>query len=114
MEPDGLALTTQSGDEFQLVERFEVKLTEVDQLAKSNKHRIDNLERSTETLNKLATSVEVIATRQSDMVNTLNRLDNKVEGLEAKPGKRWESLVNNCIWGVAGALLAYALSRIGL
>ena len=39
-----------------------VRLAEVDARSKSNTHRIDALEKSQEVLNKLATSVEVMAT----------------------------------------------------
>ena len=30
-----------------------------------------------------------------------------------KPAKRWESLVDKLVWGVAGAVLAFLLARLG-
>ena len=40
------------------------KLTETEQRSKSNKHRIDELEQDQKALNKLATSVAVMAQEQ--------------------------------------------------
>lgn len=41
-------------------------------------------------------------------------LNAKLEALEAKPGKRWESVVEKAIWAVAAAVIAFLLARIGL
>ena len=55
---------------------------------------------------------------QTEALNTVresvSRLDGKVDALEMKPGKRWESLVDKLIWGVAGAVLAFLLARMGI
>lgn len=41
-------------------------------------------------------------------------LSEKIDELEAKPGKRWDGLVDKLIWAVAGAVVAFLLGRIGL
>lgn len=41
-------------------------------------------------------------------------LNAKLEALEAKPGKRWESVVEKAIWAVSAAVIAFLLARIGL
>ena len=46
---------------------YEHRLTDVESRCKSNTHRIDKLEESTEAINRLATSVEVMATKQDAM-----------------------------------------------
>lgn len=89
-------------------------LTECDQRSKSNTHRLDKLEQSTEALTKLAVSVEVMGTNLKNMDATLQKLDKKVEEQEARPGKRWEDLVKTVIGIVVGALLAMAMSRMGI
>lgn len=38
----------------------------------------------------------------------------KVDALEAKPGKRWEGIVDKAIWAVCAAVIAFLLGRIGL
>ena len=49
----------------------ERRLAAVEQRAKSNTHRLDKLEETTETLNRLATSMEVMANRQEQVMDTL-------------------------------------------
>lgn len=99
----------------------ERRLTEVEERAKSNTHRLDKLEASTEAINRLATSMEVMVTEQkhqtSDMAEIkkdVAKLDSKVETIEQKPGKRWDGLVDKIIWAIVGAFIAYALAQIGL
>lgn len=90
-----------------LDEDVAVRLEAIDQRGKSNTHRLDILEGNMTALNKLATAVEVMATKQDAMADTLNRLDGKVETLEGKPGKRWDSLVEKVLLVLAGAFAAW-------
>lgn len=92
----------------------ERRLAAVEQRAKSNTHRLDKLEESTETLNRLATSMEVMAARQEQVADTVEKLDGKVTALESKPAKRWDGLVDKTLWTVAAALLGYVLGQLGL
>lgn len=91
------------------VEGIDVKLAEVDSRARSNTRRIDKLEQSTEALNRLATSVEVLATQQKQMSESVERLDGKVSDIEAKPAKRWDSLTATVINWIVIAILAAAI-----
>ena len=92
----------------------ERRLAAVEPRAKSNTHRLDKLEESTETLNRLATSMEVMAHRQEQVADTVDKLDSKVTALENKPAKRWDALVDKTIWAVTAALLGYVLGQLGL
>ena len=92
----------------------EKRLADVENRTKSNKRRIEKLEESTEAINKLATSVQVMATKQDGMADTLERLDTKVELIEAKPGKRWENIVEKIIYCIIAALVGAALAHFGL
>lgn len=38
----------------------------------------------------------------------------KVDALEAKPGKRWEGIVDKALWAVCAAVIAFLLGRLGL
>lgn len=89
-------------------------LIEADQRSKSNTHRIDRLEETTESINRIATSVEAIAIKQDYIGHKVDKLDGKVETLESKPGKRYEQLVTNAIWAVIAAVITYILSHSGL
>ena len=92
----------------------ERRLTEVEERSKSNSHRLDKLEESTEAINRLATSMEVMAERQEQVVETVGKLDTKVTALEEKPAKRWDSLVDKIVWAIAAALIGFVLAQVGL
>lgn len=92
----------------------ERRLTEVEERAKSNQHRIDKLEASTEAINRLATNMEVMVEKQDRVADTVDKLDGKVTALEAKPARRWENMVDKVAWAVVAAVIAFLLGRIGL
>ena len=92
----------------------EKRLTAVEERSKSNTKRIDKLEESTEAINRLATSMEVMAERQEQVVDSVDKLDGKVTALEQKPAKRWDGLVEKIIFTAVGALVAYILSKFGV
>lgn len=95
-------------------EEMAVKLAETEARSKSNTHRIDKLEQSTEAINRLAPSVEVMATKQDPMNDNLDKIDGKVEQIEADPGKRWKSVVEKVTLLVVAAVVGYILARVGL
>lgn len=92
----------------------EHRLTAVEDRAKSNQRRIEKLEASTEAINRLAASMEVMAERQDRVADAVDKLDGKVTVLEAKPGKRWDGLVDKLILVVATALVTWLLAQAGI
>lgn len=92
----------------------EKRLTETESRSKSNTKRIDKLEAQTEAINRLATSMAVMAEKQDETMHSVTALNDKVTALEAKPAKRWESLVEKMIWAVVAALVGFLLAKIGL
>lgn len=92
----------------------ERRLTEVEARSKSNTKRIDKLEEQTEAINRLATSMAVMAEKQDETTHIVTALDDKVTALEEKPAKRWESIVEKIILGVVAAVVGYLLAQIGL
>ena len=102
-------------------EELAVKLAEGDARCRSNTHRLDAAEKNSDVLHELATSVKVMAgelKRQCDAVEEIKddvtNLGHKVDSIEKKPGKRWESVMDKLIWGVVGAVLAFLLAKFGL
>lgn len=88
-----------------------VKLAEVDARSRSNTHRLDEMDEKVDTLNRLATAVEVMATEQRHQTETMVEiktdvaaLGQKVDTIEKKPGKRWDGMVEKFIYGIVGAL----------
>jgi uncharacterized protein YoxC len=72
--------------------------------------RVDRLEEGQSALNRLATAVEVLATRQENMGKSVERLNEKLDDLEHRPVKRWDGLVDKVLLALAGAFAAFLLS----
>lgn len=89
-------------------------LTETVERSKSNKHRLDKVEAKQTVLEKLAVSVEVLATRQENVESDVKEIKSSVKALEIKPAKRWEALVEKAFLTVAAALIGFVLAQIGL
>ncbi len=97
-----------------------IKLAEVDHRTTSNTRRIDKLEQQTDALNSLASSVEVMANEQRhqteailDIKTDVSALGSKVETLEHKPGKRWDSAIEKITMAVIAAVIGFVLAKIG-
>lgn len=93
---------------------MEHRMTAVEDRSKSNTIRLNRLEENTAVLNRLATAVEVMATKQDTMGESVERLETKVDTLESKPGKRWDGLVDKLILTVAAALIGFLLAQLGV
>ena len=103
------------------MDEMAVKVAALEQRCKSNSHRIENMEKDHEALHTMAAAMEVMANEQKHQTEALTgvkedvgRLESKVDVLEAKPGKKWESFKDKIFWGVAGAVLAFVLAQIGI
>lgn len=92
----------------------ERRLTEVESKAERNEGRIKKLENEQSALHDLAKSMAVMAEKQEQVADTVDKLDGKVTALEEKPAKRWDGLVDKIIWAVAAAMIGFALAKIGL
>ena len=86
----------------------------IDARCKSNTHRIDDLEADNKALHQLATSVEVLATKQEAIEANVSEIKDDVKSLKAIPGAKWEALVKTILTALAGGLVAYVLFRLGL
>ena len=89
---------------------MEHRMTAVEDRSKSNTLRLNRLEENTAVLNRLATAVEVMATKQDTMGESVERLEHKVDTLEDKPAQRWDKLISSLIGALAGAFLVWVAS----
>jgi uncharacterized protein YoxC len=76
--------------------------------------RIGELEEKVEDISSLTTSVASLAKSVEQMAKTQEKQGKRLETLEQKPAKKWESFVDKVVWAVAAALIAYVLSNLGL
>lgn len=96
------------------IEQLALEHQETKDRSLRNEGRIKKLESEHEVLQKLATSVAVMAEQIKTMNSSVETLTGKVDRLEDKPRKRWEGLVEKAIWAVAAAVIAYLLGKFGL
>ena len=92
----------------------EPRLTNVESVCESNTRRIDKLEETTESINKLATAVEVMASKTDRVAKSVEKLDVKVTSLENKPAKRWDSFITTIITVITTGILAFLLGKFGM
>lgn len=90
------------------------RLSAVEQRSKSNSHRLDALEKQTEAVNALATSVAVMAERVEITGDKVDGLCTDVQELKSEPGKRWKFVVEKAIYIVISAVMGYIIARLGL
>ena len=91
-----------------------VWLTEMEQHVRGNTRRIEGLERGQETLNRLVTAVEVLATRQENIGDNLQKLSGKLDALESRPQRRWESVADRLIVSGVSLLMGVLFALAGM
>lgn len=90
------------------------RLSAVEQRSKSNSHRLEELEKQTEAVNHLATSMAVMAEKVESTGEKVDGLCIDVQEIKQKPGKRWETVVGQVISILIAAVFGYVLARMGL
>lgn len=90
------------------------RLSAVEQRSKSNSHRLEALEQQTEAVNRLATSVAVMAEKVDTTGKKVDGLCTDVQELKSEPGKRWKLVVEKVIYIVVAAVIGFILARLGL
>lgn len=93
---------------------FEHRLTAVEDRAKTNSHRLDEVEARQNDLSELVGTVKALAVREENVENDIKEIKSDVKSLAGKPGQRWDNLVDKIIWAVAAAVIAFLLAKIGL
>ena len=93
---------------------MEHRLTVVEKLAGSNKHRIDDLEADTKTLQELSTSCKVMAEQLAAMNKRLDKVDAAVTNIQSVPAGRWDAIVKAVVTALVAGLVGYALALAGL
>ena len=74
--------------------------------------RLESLEKLTQSVHDVATSVQLLAQRQSAMEGQVSTIAEDVGELKDKPAKRWEAVVACVISGLGGAFITYLVSKI--
>lgn len=92
----------------------EHRITAVEERAKSNTHRIEELENQRGNLYELVSAVKALAMREEAVEADVKEIKNDVKKIHNKPAQRWESLTEKVILTIVAAVLGFFLARIGL
>ena len=68
----------------------------------------------TESVHKLATTVEVLALEQKNTGEKIEKLTGEVDEIKEKPGKKWEAVVTVVITAIVTGVVTFLLTRMGL
>ena len=86
----------------------------VDEEHKRQDKRLTDLEGKVEDIGDLTASVASLAKSVEQMAKAQEKQAKRLEALEKKPAKKWESFADKVVWAVAAALIAFMLSYLGL
>ena len=92
----------------------ERRLTETEQRSKSNTRRLDGVEKWQADFGELIGTVKVLATKEAQVEAEVKEIKDDVKSLTAKPGKRWEGIVDKAIFAVVGGIITFLLIKLGL
>lgn len=90
------------------------RLSAVEIRCASNSHRLEALEKQTEAVNHLATSVAVMAEKVENTGEKVDGLCSDVQDLKSEPGKKWKFVVEKAIYIAVSAIMGFILAKLGL
>lgn len=105
-------LTRREHEEFEKRMVLECQRRE-DEDHRQNK-RLEKLEETISRIEGLTVAIEKMTVSIGTMATELKSQGERLEAIEAKPGKKWETLVSDIIKLIVAAAVGYALARIGL
>lgn len=88
------------------------RLTKGEASIKSAHHRIDSLEKLADSVNQLAMSTNQLAIETKALREDYQSADERLENLEDKPIKRYETFVTALLTGIATGVVGYLLALI--
>lgn len=92
----------------------EHRLTSLEDRTKSNTHRINEIEQRQTDLDELVSTVKVLADREERVEDDVKEIKNDVKSLTAKPGKRFDNIVDKIILTIIAAVIGFLLAQFGI
>lgn len=93
--------------------KIEHRLTEVEEKAKSNAHRINELEKRQDKLDDLVSTVKVLAEQEKRVEGDVKEIKDDVKSIKDKPAKRWDSIVTQIISILVATIAGFVLAKFG-
>jgi seryl-tRNA synthetase len=94
-------------------QELEHRLTEVEDRAKANTRRVEEVERRQNRHEELLGAVTMLAHRQEIVESDVKEIKKDVKEINAKPGKRWDTIVDKVLLTAVSAILLYIMAKLG-
>lgn len=91
----------------------EKRLTQVEERAKSNSKRLNEVEKRQDNLDELIGTVKVLAVREENVESDVKEIKSDVKSLTGKSGKRWDGLVDKILLTIAAVVVGFFLAQFG-
>ena len=101
-------------EEFVRTDVFDARLARVDDENSRQNHRLDTLEKNSGALNDLVVSVRELALSVKQMQEELKRQGQRLEAIEKEPADKWKKFTWLIVTAIAGGVVGWILSRLGL
>lgn len=89
---------------------MEAELGAIKQQVQHNADNIAELKKRQDDMEKLVSSVAIIANEQEHMRDDVREIKADVKALTEKPAKHWEGMVEKLIFALVGSFIAWVLS----
>lgn len=73
--------------------------------------RLSALERTDERREE---QIDNLVEKIENLTNQVAALVSQLAEVKSKPGKRWDTIVDNAIWAFLAAVIAFVLAKVGL
>ena len=84
-----------------------IAITQQGEQIKELCRRMDSLEKLTETVNRMAISMEKLTASMKTTEENVDKLQTDVALIHDKPAKRWDSMIGALIAALVGAVVGY-------
>lgn len=81
---------------------------------KRQNERLKTIDGRLDKIQELIISIQQIATNVKSLTEEMQRQGGRLEALEAKPGKRWEAIVDKVLMLIVGGVVGYVLLKLGI
>lgn len=93
---------------------LEIKIQKLFDADKMTQARLNKLAAVVEDIQELNISVAKLADNMQQMLSAQREQNERLKILESKPAKRWESVVEKVLMLAVGALVGFALMKLGI
>lgn len=93
------------------MDNLEILIAQHEKELEEHGRRLSQLEKDRDAAADTARAVAVITERLNTVIDKIDVLTTKVDVIEAKPGKRWDSIITAIISAIIGIIIGWVFTR---